>query len=149
MAWNWTHGLCHLYPSLDSDRYLSAYAGYIWPQWLQSLYIVFSKPIFILGLIMTTLPSCLGIGHSFFNLILNAKVLTWIARISFCTYLIHLMVIFRNLYMKVYDIEFNNTYAFVTHFGLLVLSLFFGFIATMIIEVPFANMLKLAFMALK
>ena len=59
------------------------------------------------------------------------------------------MVIFRNLAMKVYDIEFNNTYAIVTHFGMLVLSLFFGFIATMTIEVPFANMLKLAFMGLK
>jgi peptidoglycan/LPS O-acetylase OafA/YrhL len=43
---------------------------------------------------LTILPSILGIHHSFFNLILNAKALTFIARISFCTYLIHLMVIY-------------------------------------------------------
>ena len=149
MDWYCLDGICCLYRSSIASRYFWSYSGAYWPQWLQSLYTIGSKPIFILGIIITILPSCLGITHSFFNLILNVKVFTWIARISFCTYLVHLIVIQHFLSSRFYDVYYNITDLWVIYFSLLLSSLFFGFVTTMTIEVPFSNMLKLLFSGLK
>ena len=91
---------------------------------------------------MTILPSCLGITHSFFNLILNAKVFVFIARISFGTYLVHLLIIDYFFADRTYDLYYTTPDLFAIYFGLLVLCLFFGFIVTITIELPFANILK-------
>lgn len=117
--------------------------GSHWPQIGHSLYWAFSKPIFVTGMILTVLPSCLGIKHSFFNLILTAKCFVLIARISFCTYLVHILVIYYFLLDRVYDVYYTIPDVFVMNFGLLTISLFFGFILTMFVELPFANLLKI------
>ena len=82
---------------------------------------------------MTILPSCLGISHSFFNLILNAKAFVYIARISFSTYLVHILIIEYFFADRTYDLYYNIPDLFAIYFGLLVLSLFFGFIVTLTI----------------
>ena len=69
-------------------------------QGMHSLYWALSKPIFIGGMFLTILPSILGQTSSFFHLILNAKIFTFIARISFCTYLVHLFVIYQFIYSR-------------------------------------------------
>ena len=112
---------------------------------MQSTYIVLSKPVFILGMIMVVLPSCLGVKHSFFNLILTAKAFIWIARVSFCTYLVHLMIIDKFIVGRFYDVYYNITDTWVLYLSWLVMSLFFGFLLTVTVELPFANLLKLAF----
>lgn len=121
----------------------SLQTGSSWPLTIHALYWTLSKPIFISGLIFTVLPSCLGISSSFFNLILNAKIFIWMARVSFCTYLIHLMVVFRFSYTRAYDVYYRLIDTFVLYMGLLVLSLFLGFWLTMLVELPFANLLKI------
>lgn len=65
------------------------------------------------------------------------------ARVSFCTYLIHLMVVFRFSYTRAYDVYYRLIDTFVLYMGLLVLSLFLGFWLTMLVELPFANLLKI------
>jgi peptidoglycan/LPS O-acetylase OafA/YrhL len=91
---------------------------------------------------MTLLPSLLGFPHSFFALVLNAKPLVYLSRISFCTYLVHLFVVYYFLGDRVYDLYYNLIDVFTVYCGLLVLSLFFGFLLTMLVEVPFATLLK-------
>ena len=77
------------------------------------------------------------------------KIFTWIARVSFCTYLVHLIVIEHFLFSRFFDVYYNIIDLWVVYASLLASSLFFGFVATMTIEVPFANMLKLLFAGLK
>jgi len=123
--------------------------GSSWPIAVHALYWILSKPLFILGMILTILPSTLGISHSFFNLILNARILIIIARISFCTYLVHLMLVFRFSYNRAYDVYYHLTDTFTVYMGLLVVSLFIGFWMTMLVEIPFANLLKMSFEKVK
>lgn len=93
------------------------YEGAKWPQEVHSLYWTFSKPFFLFGLILAVLPSCLGISHSFFNLILKGKVLVYIARISFCTYLVHLMVIYHVYFTRNEDVYYSlvSTFSLLQH----------------------------------
>ena len=123
--------------------------GSHWPQIAHSFYWILSKPIFIFGMILTVLPTTLGIKYSFFGLILNAKIFAWIARISFCTYLVHLMIVFRFIYNRSYDFYYQLQDIFVIDFGLLVLCLFFGFLVTLLVELPFANLLKIVMTGFK
>lgn len=79
---------------------------------------------------MTILPSLLGIRHSFFRLILCSKILSFIAKISFCTYLVHLMVVYGFIYDRSYDIYYSLLDIFVIYVGLLVICLALGFVLT-------------------
>lgn len=81
-------------------------------------------------MMLVVLPSMLGVGASLFKLILNTKALSFLARISFCTYLVHLFVVYYFLSSRVYDLYFNLIDTFTVYCGLLMISLFFGFILT-------------------
>jgi peptidoglycan/LPS O-acetylase OafA/YrhL len=116
--------------------------GYNWPQIIHSLYYAFSKPIFLSGLLLVVTPTLLGYRKSFFNTILTAKLFHFISRISFCTYLVHLLVITQFIYTIVIDTYYNTLDVFVTYLGLLALSLFFGLLTTLIIELPFSVLQK-------
>jgi peptidoglycan/LPS O-acetylase OafA/YrhL len=105
-----------------------------------SFYWGLSKPGFILGLMLTLLPTILGHRHSFFNLVLTSKAFHFIARISFCTYLVHLMVLYQYTLTRNYNIYFNITEAFVAYLGMLVVSLFLGFWLTVLVELPCAKL---------
>ena len=120
MVGNRSDGFPDIHSSTVANRYNLCYEGSKWPQWVHSSYWTFSKPIFILGLFMTVIPSALGIRRSLFTTILNARVLIFVARISFCTYLVHLMVLFQYMYSRNYDIYYHNEDMFVLHFGLMV-----------------------------
>jgi peptidoglycan/LPS O-acetylase OafA/YrhL len=91
---------------------------------------------------MTILPSMLGHGHSFFNLIMTSSAFHFIARISFCTYLVHLMVLYNFTLSRNYNVYYNIIDNFIAYLGILVLSLVFGFITTVLIELPFAKLQK-------
>jgi peptidoglycan/LPS O-acetylase OafA/YrhL len=84
------------------------------------------------------------VGHSgsFFNTLLTSRGFHFIARISFCTYLVHLMVLYHFILSRNYDIYYNIIDSFVVYLGLLVVSLIVGFIATVLIELPFARLQK-------
>ena len=92
---------------------------------------------------MVVIPTALGIKGSFFELVLNSRLLMVIARISFCTYLVHLMVIYQVIYVQNNDFYYDLTTLFVIYIGILVLSLLLGFLLTILVEVPFSNLLKI------
>ena len=143
MVWNRNYGIFNFHTSTTANRYFTRDEGSKWPQQVHSLYWALSKPLFIIGLFMTTLPSILGFRHSFFELALSNKLLMFIARVSFCTYLVHLMVIYQFIYVQNADIYYQITEIFVVYLGILVISLALGFTLTMLVEVPFSNLLKL------
>jgi peptidoglycan/LPS O-acetylase OafA/YrhL len=116
--------------------------GHEWPQIAHSFYWGFSKPIFLLGMVLTILPTMLGHSHSFFNTLLTSKSFHYIARISFCTYLVHLMVLYNYFFTRNYDIYYGIVDQFITYLGMLIISLALGFLLTVFVELPFAKLQK-------
>lgn len=57
-------------------------------------YTAFAKCAFVVGLALLFLPTMLGNKGDLVGKILGAKIWTPLARVSFCTYLIHFIVIF-------------------------------------------------------
>jgi peptidoglycan/LPS O-acetylase OafA/YrhL len=113
-------------------------AGHKWPQIWHSLYSCLEKPFFILGLMMVTFPTVLGVKGSFFRTVLDNKILSFLAKISFCTYLVHLMVIMQYISSRTFD-NYYSLLATITPFlGCLVVSCFFGFLMTIFVELPFS-----------
>ena len=113
-------------------------AGQKWDQIWHSLYACLEKPFFIIGLIMVTFPSVLGCKGSFFRLLLESKILNFMAKISFCTYLVHFMVILQFVSSRTYDNYFSLLDTFTLYLGALVVSCFFGFLMTIFVELPFS-----------
>ena len=107
--------------------------GFNWPQIVHSFYYGFSKPIFIIALLLAIIPTLLGYHKSFLNTILTAKIFSFISKISFCTYLVHFIVITQFISSRVYNQYYNVLDTLVVYFGLLIISLLFGLIATLII----------------
>jgi peptidoglycan/LPS O-acetylase OafA/YrhL len=91
--------------------------GCAWPQIVHSFYWGLSKPIFLLGMTMTILPTMVGHSHSFFNLIMTSSAFHFIARISFCTYLVHLMVLYNFIMSRNYNIYYNIIDSFIVYLG--------------------------------
>ena len=56
------------------------------------------------------------------------------------------MVMMKFIYDRTYDVYYEVFDVFSIYLGVLAISLFFGFILTMTVELPFANLLKM-FMA--
>ncbi len=123
--------------------------GNEWPQLLHSFYWGLSKPIFLLGMTMTILPTMIGHSQSFFNTLLTSRAFHFIARISFCTYLVHLMVLYHFILSRNYNIYYNIIDTFIVYLGMLVVSLGFGFLGTVFIELPFAKLQKELMNAIK
>ncbi len=90
------------------------------------------------------LPGLVGI-NSFVTLLSDTKLFNFIAKISFCTYLIHLIVINWFVGTRTYDRLFQQIDVLCLTFGILVISLFFGFVLTVTIEIPFSKMQKKLF----
>jgi len=110
--------------------------GSTWPQLAHSLYFCFAKIFFIIGLILTTSPSIFGIKSSFFLTLLDTSLFSFLAKISFCTYLVHLIVIYQFYTSRSFDIYYSISNGFIVYLGCLVLSCSVGFILTVLIELP-------------
>ncbi len=87
---------------------------------------------------MVVIPTILGVKNSFFKLLLDNTLLNFLAKISFCTYLMHLMVIIQYYNSRTYDYYYSLLAAFPLYLGCLVLSCFFGFLLTIFVELPFS-----------
>lgn len=87
---------------------------------------------------MVTFPTVLGVKGSFFQILLDNKILNFMAKISFCTYLIHLMVILQYISSRTFDNYYSLLATFTPYLGCLVVSCFLGFLMTIFVEVPFS-----------
>ncbi len=118
--------------------------GYVWPQFLVSAFLTFSKIAFVIGLSVTITPSLLGVP-SMVIFLMDTKFFNVIGKISFWTYLIHYMVLTRTDYVSKVDFYYSSItcipYYAAHAFG----ALFFGFVGTMLVEVPFSKLEKKLF----
>ena len=109
-----------------------------WDQVYHSAYLTFAKGIFCFGLSMFLLPSLLGI-NSYVRFILDTNFFSVIAKISFCTYLVHLMVILWHVFTYEVDYYFTQDTQWSIFAFYLLASSIIGFLMTIIVEVPFSK----------
>lgn len=87
---------------------------------------------------MVTFPTVLGVKGSFFQILLDNKILNFMAKISFCTYQVHLIVIMQYTSSRTFDNYYSMLATFTPYLGCLVVSCFFGFLMTILVELPFS-----------
>ena len=116
--------------------------GNVWPQWAHSLYQSLAKIIFVVGLSLAILPSLLGCKDSVIGFLMDTRLFNFIAKISFCTYLIHLTIL--NIWTQSRTVSryYKIVPIFMEFMGVLVLSLLAGLVMTFLIEVPFSKLQK-------
>ena len=107
-------------------------------------WITFQRIIYVIGLNLILLNNFLG-SKDWVRTILSWKLFSIIARLSFCGYLVHLIIILRFSYSskatQVIEAE-NLNYHF---FSDLLLSLIFAGILSLFVEIPFMNVEKFIF----
>ena len=112
-----------------------------WPQFVHSLYLTFGKALFVVGLSFILLPSLLGI-QSLVSFTMDTKFFNFVAKVSYCTYLIHYNFIYQgtaSLKFEQYYYPLTTSTFFVARS---VLSIFFGFLLALVVEIPFAKLQK-------
>ena len=77
--------------------------GTEWPQELHSLYQATAKVFFVGALSLMLMPSLSGSKQSIVRFLMDTNFFNFIAKISFCTYLIHLTVLNIWLQSRTYD----------------------------------------------
>ena len=91
---------------------------------------------------MMFMSTLLGIKSSFFRTVLDTKFFNFMAKISFCVYLVHYIVITQVLGNNKIDLYYNIEDRYVNLLGILCISCFFGFLLTILVEVPFSLLQK-------
>ena len=119
--------------------------GHKWPQTVHSLYLTFGKFVFVIGTSMILTPALLKVKDDFIFFLLDTKHFNFTSKISFWTYLVHYIVIEIVAYGQKTDFYYSIGNVLYLYFGIVIISMFFGFIGTMLVEVPFAKMEKMLF----
>ena len=74
---------------------------------------------------------------------MDTKLFNFIAKVSFCTYLVHAIIIVQ----MVAKISVDLYYSFLNEYDLFaahaVLSIFFGFVLCLVVEIPFSKLQKI------
>jgi peptidoglycan/LPS O-acetylase OafA/YrhL len=113
-----------------------------WPQWLHSLYLSCGKVFFVLGMYLTILPSLLDIKNMTFFL-MDTEFFNFVAKVSFWTYLIHYMVVLQITYRQKIDFYYSVGDIVPIYIPTAIISIFLGFIGTIVVEMPFGKMEKM------
>ncbi len=90
----------------------------------------------------TLLPSLVGCKTSIVRLCMDTKLFNFIAKISFCTYLLHYAIIGVWVNSRTYSKYYTNLTVFFEYCGILVVSLLCGLVMTFLIEIPFSKLQK-------
>ena len=113
-----------------------------WPQLVHSLYLTYAKTLFVMGLGIAMLPSLLSVG-SMINFSMDTKMFNFVAKVSYCTYLVHFMF----LQMWTGGMIIDYYYSLLTEYELVVahsfMSILGGFILCVMVEIPFAKLQKM------
>lgn len=118
--------------------------GHEWTQTEHSLYLSLSKLVFTLAIAILLLPATVGIKDIVIT-VFDTRFFSIIAKISFWTYLIHYIVVMRNSYNLKQSEYFTFFEVFQHYLSDLVISLFLGFVLTMVVEAPFVKLERFVF----
>jgi len=113
--------------------------GGTWPQWLHSLYLSTGKVFFVMGMFSTIVPSLLDLPNFTF-FIMDTKFFNFTSKLSFWTYLIHYMVVLQITYTQKIDFYYSALDVIPIYIPTAAISVFFGFLGTLVVEIPFAKM---------
>ena len=119
--------------------------GYIWPQFVHSLYLSTTKLFFVMGVSLLVTPSLLGIKNDMVFFLMDTKFFHYIGKISFWTYLIHYMFILHVNYTQRVDFYYDVRDVFSLYLPVAILSMISGAVGTIVIEVPFAKLEQMLF----
>jgi peptidoglycan/LPS O-acetylase OafA/YrhL len=100
-------------------------------------------------LYLTIFPSLIGCKNSVIKFTMDTIFFNFIAKISFCTYLIHLTLVQIWVNSRTYSRYYTNIPIFVEYCGLLIICLVSGLIMTFMIEVPFSKIQKMLIGSIK
>ena len=118
--------------------------GNLWPQWAHGVYLSFEKLSFTFAIYLLVIPTLLEIPNIAFFL-LDTKFFNCISKISFWVYLIHFMIVQEFCYGQKVDFYYTSETIIPLYISIAMISLFFGFLGTMLVEIPFAKLEKMMF----
>ena len=98
-----------------------------------------------MGVSFLATPSLLGVKNDLFFFLTDTKFFHYIGKISFWTYLIHYMFVLHVNYTQRVDFYYSARDIFSLYLPVAILSMVFGAIGTIVIEVPFAKLEQMLF----
>lgn len=124
--------------------------SHYWPQFVHSVYLTYGKLAFVFGISLIILPSILLNSDKddtknstlIVRFLMDTKAFNFIAKVSFCTYLLHLtfILIYEGSTKTDYYFAFYPTFVlFVTFSAISIVS---GAIFVYIVEAPFTKLQK-------
>ena len=108
------------------------------------MYLTYGKFGFVFSLSLIILPSLLGI-KSLVAFTLDTKFFNWVAKASFCAYLIHLTLMSASFGSFKIDFYYDFKPLYTMFVSILALSLFSGFLLSLLIEIPCSNLQRMWF----
>ena len=115
---------------------------HIWSDTQHVFYVVFNRFTFVLGFVFVILPGLLT-GNDVVYKILSFKAFTPLGRLTYSTYLVHLIVISRTTYGT--ELTFYGTNESFLYVALVdtIISLIAGFVLSVVAEVPLLTIEKI------
>ena len=92
MLWVADNLSIHFESALLAGWYFCIDLGGVWPQWAHSFYWVSARIVYPIAVMMVVCPSMLGF-KSMVSEFLSNRILVYLARVSFSTFLIHSMIV--------------------------------------------------------
>ena len=105
------------------------------------LYLVFNRSIFVFGFLLVILPGLLT-GKDIVHSILSFKAFAPLGRLTYCTYLVHLIVVARTTFGTKNSFYANHETFIYVALADLVFSLMAGYILSVVAEAPLLNLEK-------
>ena len=112
-----------------------------WTQTFQWIFITFSRTFYIFGLFCVTICCLLNIPDVV-GFIANWKIWGFIARISFCAYLVHFFVIQRSYFNYRQSNLFSNESLIYWTVADIFITLAVALVLSLLVEIPFMNLEK-------
>ena len=112
-----------------------------WPQWLNAVYLSFSRPLFIIGIYIFALAMFVGRLQGIRN-ILGNEIMTPIARLTFCIYLVHPIII-SSFYSTVDTSQYLRLLSVIGYFlAFLLISFLVSIVLFLLVEAPISHQLR-------
>lgn len=113
--------------------------GHAWPYWAHAVYLSCEKVTFTFGTYLLVLPSILEVPNLAFFL-LDTRFFNFTGKISFWVYLIHFTIVERVCFGEKVDFYYTPGTVVPLFFAIAVISMFLGFLGTILVEVPFSKL---------
>jgi len=131
-----------LFVLVHSIYYLNKYPEN-WEGWPDVLYLLFSKPLFVLALFFLIYPTMLGNYCRLLKSVFESKIFIPLARITFGAYLIHPMLMIFNNASSYKEIYFEHNSLFLQFIGYAFIAYLISAVFTALLESPVIQFSKL------